>query len=128
MPQDRFDWYKTASVKISGTVFPRGSVHDFSTVGISKKSYCGSFSNTKPCLKLNFSKYKASNGDAVENLIGTRYITLNNSIQDPSYIRQPLGYSLFKQAGLPYSRCNFAQVYVNNINMGENSEKPSMNP
>lgn len=115
---DRYDWYKTTSVKISGTVFPGGGPHDFSTVGISKKSYCGSFSNTKPCLKLHFSKYKASNEDAIENLIGTKYITLNNCIQDPSYIRQPLGYTLFKQAGLPYSRCNFAHIYVNNSDLG----------
>jgi hypothetical protein len=115
---DRFDWYKTTSVKISGTVFPGGGSNDFSAVGISKKSYCGSFSKTKPCLKLNFSKYKSSNEDAIENLIGTQYITLNNCVQDPSYIRQPLGYALFKQAGLPYSRCNFAHAYVNNNDMG----------
>ena len=81
---------------------------------IAKKSYCGSFSTSKPALKLKFS----SNEDAIEDLIGTQYITLNNCIQDPSYIRQPLGYFLFKQAGLPYSRCNFARVYVNDTDYG----------
>ncbi|HYY01698.1 MAG TPA: CotH kinase family protein, partial [Mycobacterium sp.] len=35
---------------------------------------------------------------------------LNNSIQDRSYIRQPLGYTLLAMAGLPHSRCNFVRV------------------
>jgi hypothetical protein len=83
-------------------------------VKIAKKSYCGSFSTSKPALKLNFS----SNEETIEDLIGTQYITLNNCIQDPSYIRQPLGYFLFKLASLPYSRCNYAKVYVNNIYYG----------
>jgi hypothetical protein len=83
-------------------------------VAIGKKSYCGSFSTSKPALKLKFS----SNENEIENLIGMQYITLNNCIQDPSYIRQPLGYLLFKQAGLPYSRCNFARVYVNDTDYG----------
>lgn len=69
-------------------------------------------------MKLNFSKYISSNEDVIEDLIGTQYITLNNCVQDPSYIRQPLGYFLFKQAGLPYSRCNFAKVYVNDKDYG----------
>jgi hypothetical protein len=116
--EDRFNWHKTTCVKITGTVFPSPGSHSFSAVGISKKSYCGSFSTTKPCLKLNFSKYNGSNEDAIEDLIGTQFITLNNCIQDKSYIRQPLGYTLFKQAGLAYSRCNLAHVYVNDIDLG----------
>ena len=35
---------------------------------------------------------------------------LHNSIQDPSYIRQTLGYYLFGKAGLPHSRANYANV------------------
>lgn len=112
---DRFDWYHAISVEISGSVFPTpsGGPYIFYDIGISKKSYCGSFSNLKPSLRLNFSKYSNSTGNAIKNLIGTHFITLNNCIQDPSYVKQPLGYHLFKQAGLPYSRCNFADVYVN---------------
>jgi spore coat protein CotH len=111
---ERYDWFKTTSVEISGSAFPSGGVHSFASVKIAKKSYCGSFSISKPALKLKFS----SNEDAIEDLIGTQFITLNSCIQDPSYIRQPLGYFLFKQAVLPYSRCNFARVYVNDTNYG----------
>ena len=115
---DRYDWFKTTSVEISGSAFPSGGAHSFASVAIGKKSYCGSFSASKPALKLNFSKYISSNENAIDDLIGTQYITLNNCLQDPSYIRQPLGYFLFKQAGLPYSRCNFAKVYVNDTDYG----------
>lgn len=115
---ERYDWFETTSVEISGSAFPSGGVHSFASVGIKKKSYCGSFSTSKPALKLDFSEYISSNEDAIEDLIGTHYITLNNCVQDPSYIRQPLGYFLFKQAGLPNSRCNFAKVYVNDRDYG----------
>ena len=113
---DRFDWYRTTSVTISGTKFPKANT--FSNPGIIKKSYCGSFSTTKPALRLDFAHYVPANEKAVEAVIGTQYITLNNCVQDYSYIRQPLGYNLFKQAGLPYARCNFAKVVVNGTNMG----------
>jgi CotH kinase protein len=115
---DRYDWFKTTSVEISGSEFPSGGSYSFASVAIGKRSYCGSFSTSKPALKLHFSKYISSNEDAIEDLIGTQYITLNNCVQDPSYIRQPLGYFLFKQANLPYSRCNFARVNVNNSYYG----------
>lgn len=115
---DRYDWFKTTSVEVSGSAFPSGGTHNFASVAIGKKSYCGSFSTSKPGLKLNFSKYLSTNEDVIEDLLGTQYLTLNNCVQDPSYIRQPLGYFLFKKANLPYSRCNFARVYVNDTDYG----------
>lgn len=113
---DRFDWFKATSVTISGTKFPQSGT--FSDVGIIKKSYCGSFSTTKPSFRLDFGRTIAANADAVEKLIGAKSLTLNNSSQDPAYVRQPLGYEIFRQAGLPYARCNFAKVSVNGTNMG----------
>lgn len=111
----RFTWRKASSVEISGTRFPPRTT--FNDVGVKKKSFCGSFNNEKPCLHLDFGKFGDS--DPVEDLIGTRYLTLNNSVQDRSYIRQPLGYRLLGQAGLPHSRCNFAQVFVNGTPVGQ---------
>ena len=58
-------------------------------MGVKKKSFCGSFSNDKPCLHVDLGKYRDANIEAAENLIGSQYLTLNNSIQDPSYIRHP---------------------------------------
>ncbi|KAL2064054.1 hypothetical protein VTL71DRAFT_4548 [Oculimacula yallundae] len=114
---DRFDWYKATSVTISGSKFPLGT-STFADVGIIKKSYCGSFSTVKPSLRLDFSKNIPSNEDLAESIFGTKLLVLNNSIQDPSYVRQTLGYELFHQAGLPYARCNYAKVLVNGTNMG----------
>jgi hypothetical protein len=112
----RFSWRKAASVEVAGTAFPPRTT--FPDVGVKKKSFCGSFSNEKPCLHLDFGKF-VDDTDAVEALIGTRYLTLNNSWQDDSYIRQPLAYRLLAMAGLPHSRCNYARVFVNDVAVGQ---------
>jgi hypothetical protein len=113
----RFTWRKATSVEISGTKFPAQA--SFAEVGIKKKSFCGSLNSNKPCLHIDFGKYRDANKPLIQSLIGSRYLTLNNSIQDPSYVRQPLGYQLFELAGLPYSRCNFARVLVNGVPIGQ---------
>src|SRR5687767_1795057 len=66
----RYDWYTATSVKIETTQFPyvNGSF-TFNNVGIKKKSYCGSFSTSKPSLHL---KYDNADEAAVEALIGTK--------------------------------------------------------
>jgi hypothetical protein len=112
----RFTWGKASSVEISGTHFPARTT--FTNVGVKKKSFCGSLNSEKPCLHLDFGKFTDTVTDA-ENLLGSRYLTLNNSIQDRSYIRQPLGYRLLGMAGLPHSRCNFARVSVNGTLIGQ---------
>ena len=113
----RFTWRKAPSVEISGTHFPARTT--FSDVGVKKKSFCGSFRNDKPCLHIDFGRFSEANITPIEALIGSRYLTLNNSVQDRSYVRQPLAYTLLDMAGLPHSRCNFARVFVNGKLIGE---------
>jgi len=113
----RYTWRKAASVEVSGTKFPART--SFADVGIKKKSFCGSLSNSKPCLHIDFGKFSDANKDPVRKLIGSRYLTLNNSVQDLSYVRQLLGYKLFELAGLPHSRGNYAQVRVNGVPIGQ---------
>jgi hypothetical protein len=112
----RYTWRK-ATVEISGTKFPART--SFSDVGIKKKSFCGSINSDKPCLHIDFGKFLDTNKDPIRKLIGSRYLTLNNSVQDPSYVRQLLGYELFELAGLPRSRGNFARVLVNGTPIGQ---------
>ena len=114
---DRYTWREATSVEISGTSFPAQTT--FNQVGVKKKSFCGSLSDDKPCLHIDFGKFTKANVPVIEALIGSRYLTLNNTIQDPSYIRQPLGYKLLSIAGLPNSRCNFARVFVNGTLIGQ---------
>ena len=130
--QHHYDWFKTTSVSVSGTKYPTQK-QSFSPVSIVKKSFAGSISNVKPSLKLEFSRLTKKeknnatpaeleaakkNEAAILALIGTKDITLNNSVQDPSYVRQPLGYEVFRQGGIPYARCNFAKVIVNGKSLG----------
>src|SRR6478735_235825 len=115
----RYTWRKATSVEISGTNFPASAT--FTDVGIKKKSFCGSINSDKPCLHLDFGKVSATTASAAEDLIGSRYLTLNNSVQDRSYVRQPLGYALLGMAGLPHSRCNFVRVLVNGKLIGQGS-------
>ena len=139
---DRFKDYPVESIEISqlaGADFTLTSADYGSTDGegnsisndilVTKKSYCGSFGasdydkNQFPSIKLKFNDGPESD---IENEIGTSHITLNNSKQDKSFVRQCLGYALVREdvdffdsdsyarpRGLGVSRCNFAKVYVN---------------
>jgi len=113
----RFTWHETTSIEIVGTRFPARTT--FTRVGVKKKSFCGSLSSKKPSLHIDFGKSSKDNERAAEALIGSRYLTLNNSVQDPSFVRQPLGYALLGLAGLPHARCNFARVFVNGQPVGQ---------
>ena len=114
----RYTWRKATSVEISGTKFPAHH-GTFADVGIKKKSFCGSINSDKPCLHVDFGKFGDANVPGIEALIGSRYVTLNNSIQDRSYIKQTLGYRMLDMAGLPNSRCNYARVFVNGTLVGQ---------
>ncbi len=82
-------------------------------VGVRKKGFLGSLSETKPALKLDFGEFVPD-----RELHGLNKLTLNNSVSDPSYVRQCLTYQLFADAGIPAPRCNFAHVVVNGIDLG----------
>ncbi|MCY3559659.1 MAG: CotH kinase family protein [bacterium] len=94
------------------TVTVDGETH--TQVGVRKKGFIGSQSDTKPALKLRFDKYvdDQSLGGVMERM------TLNNSVQDPSMINTCLTLEVFAAAGSPASRCNFATVSVNGKNLG----------
>ena len=96
----------------SGTVTVDGET--YSNVGVRKKGFLGSQSDTKPALKLRFDKYvdDQSLGGIIERM------ALNNSIQDASMVNTCLAYQIFAAAGSPSPRCNFATVTVNGKNLG----------
>ena len=102
---DIYTWF-------SATVTVDGEAH--AEVGVRKKGFVGSQSDTKPSLKLRFDKYVdgQSLGGVMERM------TLNNSIQDPSMINTCLSYRVFAAAGNPAPRCNFATVAVNGTDLG----------
>ncbi len=96
----------------SGTVTVDGET--YADVGVRKKGFIGSQSDTKPSLKLRFDKYV--DGQTLGGVI--ERMTLNNSIQDPSMVNTCLAYQVFAAAGSPSSRCSFATVKVNGKSLG----------
>lgn len=93
------------TVTVDGTRLTRAT--------IKKKGFLGSLSIYRPSLKLKFDEYL--DGQAVSGLDA---MTLNNAQQDPSIVRQCLGYALFAKAGLVAPRCNYAHVRVNGTDLG----------
>jgi hypothetical protein len=62
----------------------------------------------KPAFKLKLDEYVAD-----QSFRGLRRLTLNNLVEDPSFIAERLAYAVYRAAGLPAPRCNNALVYVN---------------
>ncbi len=77
-------------------------------VGVRKKGFIGSDSTQRPSLKIDFEEYVQG-----LELFGMKRLTLNNNQQDPSCMHQVLSYYLFRKAGVPAPRCNYAAVSVN---------------
>lgn len=97
--------YFHASIDVDG--------QQLSDIGIRKKGFIGSQSEKKPGFRINLDEYVADS-----KLFGTDNMTFNNSVQDPSLVRQCLAYDLFRAGGVPAPRCNFAQVRVNDEELG----------
>lgn len=104
-PPERPFTYFRATVVIDG--------ERVSDVGVRKKGFFGSLSTTKPSLKIKFSEFVPE-----QFFSGMKRMTLNNAISDPSYVKQCIGYDLFRKAGVPAPRCNYAVVSVNGTKIG----------
>jgi len=84
-----------------------------SNAAVRKKGGFGSISSVRPGLKIDVHEYVAD-----QRIFGLKHLTLNNNHQDATLISQCLGYGLFRAAGIPASRCNFAHVVVNGEDLG----------
>jgi len=94
-----------------GTVTVDGQTLE--NVGIRKKGFFGSIDSVKPSLKVKFDEFVDG-----QKIYGLDRMTFNNGKQDPTQIDQCIGYQLFRDAGLPAPRCNFAHVTVNGVSKG----------
>ena len=99
-----FTWF-TGTVTVDGEAFE--------DVGVRKKGFFGSLSTERPSLKIRFDKFVED-----QTFEDVKRLTLNNSQQDPSLVRQCLAYDMFSSVGVPTPRCNFAHVVVNGTDMG----------
>jgi spore coat protein CotH len=62
--------------------------------------------------------WKIDLDDFGHRLRGLESLTLNNMVQDPSYIHEYLAYSLYRAAGVPAPRVGWARVTVNEVPFG----------
>jgi hypothetical protein len=87
----------------------------YTNVAVHLKGAAGSFRpvDSKPALTLKFDKW-------VEGQVfhGLEKISLNNSVQDDSFLNEKLGRELFAKAGVPVPRSDYATVELNGRALG----------
>ena len=85
----------------------------FAQVGIRKKGFFGSLDSDRPSLLLDLDRNVAD-----QTWHTLERLTLNNNKQDDSALRTCLAYEVFRAAGVPAPRCNYAHVTVNGRDLG----------
>ncbi|HUL51321.1 MAG TPA: CotH kinase family protein, partial [Candidatus Nitrosotalea sp.] len=87
----------------------------FTNVALHLKGSAGSFRpiDDKPALTLSFSKHAAG-----QQFHGFTKISLNNSVQDSSFLTEIVCRELFNAAGVPAPRADHATVLINGRDLG----------
>ena len=103
----------TERPEVSATIQEGGVV--YSNVTVHSKGSAGSFRSIddKPALTLNFSKQASG-----QKFHGFSKISLNNSVQDPSFVSEQLSREIFLAAGVPVPRADQATVLLNGRDLG----------
>jgi spore coat protein H len=86
----------------------------YEAVGVHLKGQ-GSFQriDQKPSFTLKFNEYQSG-----QRLYGMRKLHLNNSVQDPSYLREYVGRKVASAVGLPCPQSGHARVSLNGRDLG----------
>ena len=113
------DWRET---RMSFTM--AGKVYGPYVVGVHLKGAWGSWRDIsgKAAFKIKMDAFVPK-----QTLFGVSRITLNNMVQDPSYVNESVTYRLFRNLGIPAPRTGYANVSLNGINYGLhlNVEQPN---
>jgi hypothetical protein len=104
-PQDRPE--VPATVREGGRVYTNVTLH--------LKGAAGSFRpfDDKPALTLNFSKHAPG-----QRFHDYTKLSLNNSVQDPTWVCEALCRDLYNRAGVPAPKADWATVLVNGRDLG----------
>jgi len=97
--------YVTGTLDYAGTSYP---------VSVKLKGH-RSFRelDDKPALKFRFDKE-----DKEGRFLGLRRLTLNNMVDDPTRMRETIGYSIYRAAGVKAPRTTYATLWINKRAMG----------
>jgi hypothetical protein len=101
-----------------------GKVYGPYTVGVHLKGAWGSWRDVTQ--KADF-KIKMDAFVAKQTLFGISKFTLNNMVQDPSYIHETLTYRLYRALGVPTPRTGYANVTLNGRDYGLHLNIETMN-
>jgi spore coat protein H len=87
----------------------------YTNVSLHLKGAAGSFRpfDDKPALTLNFSKHAPG-----QHFHEYTKLSLNNSVQDPTYLCEALCRELYNAAGVPAPRAEWATVLINDRDLG----------
>ena len=101
---DAFNYYP-ADVTVDGT--------SLGEVGVRTKGLIGSINPARPSLKVKLQEYQ-------DELLyqDQKRFTFNNQTSDPARLSTCMAFYIFRQMGVPASRCNFANIKVNDDDMG----------
>jgi hypothetical protein len=113
------DWRET---EMSFTM--DGKVYGPYTVGVHLKGAWGSWRDVtqKAAFKIKMDAFVDK-----QTLFGISKFTLNNMVQDPSYIHETLTYRLYRALGVPSPRTGYANVSLNGIDYGLHLNIETMN-
>jgi hypothetical protein len=122
IPHLRIDMAQTnlAKLRRNARNYIRATVKEgdkiYEEVGIHLKGAAGSFrgvDDAKPAFTLNFDKFVDG-----QNFHGIDKLSLNNSVQDQSYMTEAICSELFLAAGVPTPRTTHARVELNGRDLG----------
>ncbi len=99
-----YDWF-SAEATFDG--------EELGAVGVRKKGFFGSLSDTRPSLKLDVDREVPD-----QRFHGLEKLTFNNGNQDPGRLRTCLAHQWFADAGLVAPRCALVHVVVNGEDLG----------
>ena len=93
----------------------REGTQTWTHVALHLKGAAGSFRpfDDRPALTLNFSKHVKG-----QRFHGMPKISLNNSVQDPTFISEALCRELYREAGVPTPRTDHVTVVINDRDLG----------
>jgi hypothetical protein len=113
------DWRET---QMSFTM--AGKAYGPYTVGVHLKGAWGSWRDVtqKAAFKIKMDAFVPD-----QTLFGISKITLNNMVQDPSYIHETLVYRLYRALGVPTPRTGYANVTLNGRDYGLHLNIETMN-
>lgn len=101
--------FRHANITITLPGKPAVTVND---VGVRLKGQASRYDDKFP-MKIKFDAFVPG-----QKFLGLKRMTLNNMVQDPSFIHEVTAYRMYRAAGVPAPRAGYSKVFVEGTSMG----------